>query len=289
MFEDQQLQSRRGTGAGPVPPPPIDPDELRAKRSQTPQGAPVMGQPPAPRPPQAPIGGTAQEKDWGPWKPKQNPEYNPPDTPQEIQQVLTQYSNGGAPTPPPPGQKAEMPMQSGGRGKTFMVVGIVIVSIILVGGLVFAYFQFFRSSTSTNTENQNENSNQNVNSTVILNVHSDVQTNENTNTISANSNSEGNVNGVVNLNAANVNSANVNSASNTNSNVNVSTNVHTNTSDDDTTSAKDTDNDGLTDTLELIYGTDINNPDTDGDGYLDGQEIQNGFNPKGPGKLPSSS
>ncbi len=47
----------------------------------------------------------------------------------------------------------------------------------------------------------------------------------------------------------------------------------------------DSDNDGLTDDEERIYGTDINNPDTDGDGYLDGQEVKNGYNPLGPGKL----
>ncbi len=70
----------------------------------------------------------------------------------------------------------------------------------------------------------------------------------------------------------------------------------------------DTDRDGLMDTEEALYGTDINNPDTDndeltdrdeviifktdplnpdsdGDSYLDGEEIQNGYDPNGPGKL----
>lgn len=35
----------------------------------------------------------------------------------------------------------------------------------------------------------------------------------------------------------------------------------------------DTDTDGLVDELELLYGTDINNPDTDGDGLSDGHEV----------------
>lgn len=48
---------------------------------------------------------------------------------------------------------------------------------------------------------------------------------------------------------------------------------------------KDTDNDGLTDQQEIIYGTDLNNPDTDGDGFKDGDEVKNGYNPKGAGKL----
>ena len=47
----------------------------------------------------------------------------------------------------------------------------------------------------------------------------------------------------------------------------------------------DSDNDGLTDEQELIYGTDKNNSDTDGDGFLDGAEVKNGYNPNGSGKL----
>lgn len=42
----------------------------------------------------------------------------------------------------------------------------------------------------------------------------------------------------------------------------------------------DTDNDGLTDEQELnIYFTDPKNPDTDGDGFLDGEEIKNNYSP----------
>lgn len=52
---------------------------------------------------------------------------------------------------------------------------------------------------------------------------------------------------------------------------------------------KDSDNDGLTDQMESFYGTIATNPDTDGDGYKDGEEVQNGYNPAGPGKLPSSN
>ncbi len=49
----------------------------------------------------------------------------------------------------------------------------------------------------------------------------------------------------------------------------------------------DSDNDGLSDHDEIfIWKTDPNNPDTDGDGYQDGVEVQNGYNPNGPGKLP---
>ncbi len=48
----------------------------------------------------------------------------------------------------------------------------------------------------------------------------------------------------------------------------------------------DTDGDGLTDYDEVkVFGTDPLNPDTDGDGYKDGDEVAHGYNPKGPGKL----
>jgi len=48
----------------------------------------------------------------------------------------------------------------------------------------------------------------------------------------------------------------------------------------------DSDNDGLSDWEEhAIFGTDPLNDDTDGDTYLDGEEVQNGYDPNGSGKL----
>lgn len=41
----------------------------------------------------------------------------------------------------------------------------------------------------------------------------------------------------------------------------------------------DVDGDGLNDDLEFKLGTDPNDPDTDKDGYQDGEEVSNGFNP----------
>lgn len=48
---------------------------------------------------------------------------------------------------------------------------------------------------------------------------------------------------------------------------------------------KDSDNDGLRDWEEELFHTDPYNPDTDGDGYLDGEEVDSGHNPlvKSPG------
>ena len=47
----------------------------------------------------------------------------------------------------------------------------------------------------------------------------------------------------------------------------------------------DSDGDSLPDDLEEYYGTDIYNSDSDGDGYFDGEEIVNGYNPSGDGRL----
>lgn len=51
-------------------------------------------------------------------------------------------------------------------------------------------------------------------------------------------------------------------------------------------SKKDSDHDGLSDWEEThIYGTDPHDPDTDGDGFDDGEEVFLGRNPNGPGSL----
>ncbi|OGF20787.1 hypothetical protein A2316_03090 [Candidatus Falkowbacteria bacterium RIFOXYB2_FULL_38_15] len=47
----------------------------------------------------------------------------------------------------------------------------------------------------------------------------------------------------------------------------------------------DSDNDGLSNSDEEKYGTDPKDPDSDGDSYLDGAEVEAGYNPKGAGKL----
>ena len=41
----------------------------------------------------------------------------------------------------------------------------------------------------------------------------------------------------------------------------------------------DHDDDGLSDKMELNFHTDLSNPDTDGDGFLDGDEIDGGYDP----------
>lgn len=50
---------------------------------------------------------------------------------------------------------------------------------------------------------------------------------------------------------------------------------------------EDEDGDLANNLVEFQFGTDPHNPDTDGDGYLDGEEIENGYNPNGVGKIDS--
>ncbi len=51
----------------------------------------------------------------------------------------------------------------------------------------------------------------------------------------------------------------------------------------------DSDNDGLPDKLEEAIGTDPDIADTDGDGFSDGDEVKNGYNPNGVNKLSFST
>jgi len=48
---------------------------------------------------------------------------------------------------------------------------------------------------------------------------------------------------------------------------------------------KDSDNDLLSDEYKKKLGTNPNKSDSDGDGFKDGDEVKNGYNPLGPGKL----
>ncbi len=59
---------------------------------------------------------------------------------------------------------------------------------------------------------------------------------------------------------------------------------------DDQLKTMDSDRDGLSDYDEIyIYHTDPYNPDTDGDGYTDGDEVKNGFDPNKAGGDPFGS
>lgn len=52
---------------------------------------------------------------------------------------------------------------------------------------------------------------------------------------------------------------------------------------------EDNDSDQLNNLEEYQYDTDPNNPDTDDDGHQDGEEVKNGYNPRGSGKINEES
>ncbi|MFA5021703.1 MAG: hypothetical protein WC508_01290 [Patescibacteria group bacterium] len=116
----------------------------------------------------------------------------------------------------------------------------------------------------------------------------------NTNTVPLNSNQP--INNAINNEPDIVNQGNI-SNTNIDSNINSETNQNLDSDQDGLIDTEermygtdpnnpDTDGDGLTDRDEVkVFRTDPNNPDTDGDGYKDGDEVKNGYDPKGAGKL----
>lgn len=158
----------------------------------------------------------------------------------------------------------------GKKKKNFTLIIIGAVAVVLVLGVVAAFmFQKIMGDNSSNTvvENQNQvviNENANISN---LNEYTNVNLNEN-------------INSLPNLNF-NLN-ANVNLNENTNLNTNVGVTLNTNTTIID---SRDTDRDSLTDAEEDAFGTNPNKPDSDSDGYSDGIEIGNGYNPSGSGRV----
>jgi hypothetical protein len=133
-----------------------------------------------------------------------------------------------------------------GGRRIVLVFVIFIIIILLVAGGVLAYVSFLRQAPVTNTN------------APAVNLNLPVNTN-----------------------------ANVNTNTNTNINTNVNVNVNQPITPVVTyTLGKDSDTDGLTDIEEALYGTNKDNPDTDGDNYLDGVELIGLYDPtKGGGAL----
>src|SRR3990167_7387432 len=201
------------------------------------------------------------------------------------------------------------PQSSGGGGgsKKIFVIVIVIVALLLVGGGADAFLNFDKlfgpKTVANNNINNNPIVNQN-NSNAGSNANNANKSNLNGNTnLNSNANSSGgfgNLNANANGNANNsLPGLNQNSNSNANKNDNSSLNSNSNTNAANSNinassplpPSKDTDEDGLTDSEEAVYQTNINVKDTDGDSYYDGAEVAAGFAPaKGSGdKLADST
>ena len=118
---------------------------------------------------------------------------------------------------------------------------VSIIGILVIGAGTAAFIFFGRNETVSSLTNQSVIVT-NTNSLVNNNASNSIFPSENSNTSTAN--------------------LNVNNSANSNANAGL-----------------DSDNDGLTDAQEKIYGTNANNPDTDGDGYTDGNEVKGGYDP----------
>jgi len=150
----------------------------------------------------------------------------------------------------------------------WLLLGLVAVALLVAIGLGIYYFLQFQKSQNLN-EPVIPAINQNINTVANIN-----QPEINTNTDEVNANT--NVNAEVNANA--------NANTNTNeTNINLNSNINTAPAEISYFSSQDADNDSLTDVEEDLYTTEKRKPDTDNDGYIDGQEIINNFNPKAAG------
>ena len=175
------------------------------------------------------------------------------------------------------------PKKKSGLGIIIAIGVILIVSLVAVG----IYLNFNLNQTqknpglnvnqpiNANQPSQNINENVNVNANINQNVNINIDNNSNAN---ANLNENSNLNENVNENV----NANVNQ--NVNSNINVNNNQIK-----PLPSAPDQDDDGLTAAEESIYGTNSEISDSDGDGYSDGSELLNGYDPTKPSTILASS
>lgn len=161
---------------------------------------------------------------------------------------------------------AEVRSVKAGGGKGGKVILIVVFVIVIVGLLAFGAYQMYKSLNRPISPAANTNLpivNVNTNTEPVVNTNPPVNTN-----VAVNTNTEVNVNVPVETNT------NVNT--NLNENVNVAPPIESTTQ---FLPALDIDQDKLTDVEEELYGTELRKPDTDGDGFLDGDEVMNLYSP----------
>jgi len=146
------------------------------------------------------------------------------------------------------------------------LVIIIIAGVILLGSLAAVGFYF-----SQDFENNQPQPPVDTN----INKPNNINVNQNVNQPAVNQNLNQNLNINTNANISTTTNTNVNTNTNTNTNVNVNPWQPLPTAPDD-------DQDGLTLMEEHLYGTNPEVNDTDGDGYNDGLEILNGYDPTQP-------
>lgn len=193
----------------------------------------------------------------------------------------------------------------GGKKKNTLLIVILLVVLLIGGGAAATVFFLLKPDANTN-ENANvlvvnNAANPNLNSQNLNTGNTNQLFNANSN-VNAVTNSNRNINQGLNTNTGlNTNQTNLNSNSNVNAATNANGNGNTNTAVTRTEplpSTLDTDSDGLTDVEEAVYGTRSNQPDSDGDSFIDGKrlrtdgkydgEFYNSYNPLGIGRLDTS-
>lgn len=128
-----------------------------------------------------------------------------------------------------------------------LVIALIILTLAIIGSVIYFLYDLSKKS-----QVEPVNSNQSVNINTSLG-------NNGNNALGGNDNKNDNEND-------NTNNENDNSNGNTNTGVPPQL-------------SSDSDRDGLTDLEEAVMGSQPTKPDTDGDGYLDGQEVNNGYSP----------
>ncbi|MCX6740136.1 MAG: hypothetical protein NTZ49_02825 [Candidatus Parcubacteria bacterium] len=161
-----------------------------------------------------------------------------------------------------------------------IIVIALMVAAILGLGAYYLYLQMKQPAVNVNQPNLNE-TNVNLNQENVVNENLNIINEEAINE-PENINENANANENLNLNE-NVN-ANENANGNENIN-NISGEANNNVNEPpfgsmSYGSSLDSDSDGLTDVEEDLYQTEKRKADTDGDGYSDGDELKNLFNPK---------
>lgn len=177
------------------------------------------------------------------------------------------------------------PQSSGGGGKKIFIIVIAIVVLLLIAGGAYAFLNFDKLFGTKIPANTNISL---VNNSSVGSLNN-ANTNKNTNNSNVNTNANANANANANGNANSNSNANANSPLNSNGNTNAANSNINATSP--LLPSKDTDEDGLTDSEEAVYQTNVSVKDTDGDSYYDGAEVAAGFDPaKGGGaKLADST
>ncbi len=148
----------------------------------------------------------------------------------------------------------EVSSRSTGKKQWIIIISLIVVLVVLVSGAIVFFTSNLEDTQTEMAGNVNLNANVPVNTNVNSNVNANVPAEEEEETVNAN----------VPVEEEEVEPEE--------EEVEIPAVIPP---------SSDLDNDGLTDTEEALFNTDINNEDTDGDNYNDGLEVRNLYNPAG--------